>query len=64
MKYRNYKELKDAYDRGELDRSKHMLFLDNDDCFVHVDDECVFKGNGYRDIEELALLLGLPAEWV
>ena len=64
MKYETYKELKDAYDSGELDRKTDILYLDNDDCHVYVNDECVFQGDGYRDIEELALLCGFPAEWV
>ena len=64
MKYKNYKELKQAYDSGELDREEHILHLDNDECHVYVDGKCVFQGNGYQDLEELALLAGLPAEWV
>lgn len=64
MKYKNYKELKAAYDSGELDRTKHFLMLDNDDCHVFVGDKQVFQGSGYGDLEELAELAGLPTEWV
>lgn len=63
LKYKNYKELKAAYDSGELSR-ENKLHLDNDCTFVYVDEECVFRGDGYKDIEELALLCGFPAEWV
>lgn len=63
-KYETYKELKKAYDSGELDRETDILYLDNDDCHVYKDGECVFQGNGYSDIEALALALDLPAEWV
>lgn len=64
MKYKNYKQLKKAYETGKLSKEDHPLVLDNDTCFVYVDDEKVFEGNGYEDLEELALLAGLPAEWV
>lgn len=63
MKYKNYKELKEAYDKEELDKDKHRLILDNDMTFVYVGEKCVFRGEGYKDIEELALLCGFPAEW-
>jgi hypothetical protein len=63
IKYKNYQELKKAYESGELTK-KDILYLDNDQTFVYVNDKCVFQGNGYEDIEELAKLAGFPAEWV
>lgn len=64
MKYKTYKELKDAYDKGELSRDEHILQLDNDENFLYVGDVCVFRGDGYRDIDKLMELAGIPAEWV
>ena len=61
MKYKNYKELLEAYKSGEL---KEPLIMDNDDCFVYVDEECVFRGNGQCDIEKLAQEVGFLVESV
>jgi len=64
MKYKNYKELQDAYKSGELTKDD-KLYLDNDQTFVvDKNDKFIFEGNGYQDLEELAILAGFPAEWV
>lgn len=64
MKYNNYKELKKAYDTGELDRKQDILSLDNDQCLLYVGNEKLFEGNGYNDLKEVIDLLGIPSEWV
>lgn len=60
VKYKTYKELADAYHRGEINEP---LMMDNDWCGVYVDEEKVFEGGPYDNIEVLALL-GIPAERV
>ena len=57
MKYKNYKELIAAYKSGEL---TEPLQMDNDVCFVYVNDKCVFRGNGESDIVDLAEAAGIP----
>lgn len=61
MKYKNLKELKAAYDSGELSRD-NVITLDNDSSYVYVDDEKVYDGPGYELREEALDLLGIPTE--
>lgn len=61
VKYKTYKELADAYQRGEI---TEPLMMDNDWCGVYVDEEKVFEGGGPADIIEVLALLGIPAERV
>ena len=61
VRYKNYRELLEAYKSGEL---KEPLMLDNDDCHVYVGDECVFQGGGQMDVEEIAEAGGFIVEWV
>lgn len=61
--YNSLRELQDAYESGELDES-HPLFIDNDDTFVYLDDECVFGTHPDGLLEEALSLLGIPWEWV
>ena len=59
MKYKTYEDLIAAYKSGEL---SEPLTVDNDDCFVYVDDKKVFQGNGPFDFIELAESVGIPCE--
>lgn len=64
FKYNSYAELKAAYESGELDKDEHIIQLDNDVCYLYVNDEEVFRGGGYYDLNKLFELAGIPAEWV
>lgn len=64
MKYNSYRELLEAYKTGELSRD-HILYVDNDETFVMgKNGKCIFRGDGYGDIDTLLELLGFPYEWV
>lgn len=66
MKYKTLKNLKAAYDSGELS-SKHKLMLDNDDTFVYGgDDEGELFNGGVPDelLREALTLLKIPHEGV
>jgi hypothetical protein len=64
MRYETYAEVIHAYDKGELDADKDIMWMDNDCCGIHVDGEEVFSGDGYQDIVEIARAAGIPCEWV
>lgn len=61
MKYTTYKELADAYQRGEITQP---LKMDNDWCAAYIGEEKVFEGGGPYDIAEVLDLLGIPVEQV
>lgn len=63
LKYKNYKELKKAYDSGELSK-EYPLQMDNDDSFVFIGEKQVFQGNGRYDIMEILEAWGIPCEEV
>jgi hypothetical protein len=58
--YKTLAALRAAYERGELDRKKSPLILDNDSSTVYVGERCVYRGPGYELIEEALTLLGIP----
>ena len=69
--YKTIKALRAAIDAGELDESQLTVVMDNDCSHVHYgtvrehEDNTVFRGNGYYDIEELwpALFPKATVEW-
>ena len=73
--YNNWKELFDAFNSGELDKSKYTVVMDNDGCRLRYigddmdEDEAyehaidMFDGNGYSDIVDVLQAAGIPAEW-
>lgn len=62
-KYKTLKELKAAYDSGELTKRKKII-LDNDSCTIYRGDQCLFRSDGGGDVlvEEALDLLGIPWE--
>ncbi len=65
MKYKNLKELKQAYDSGELDKTLSPLILDNDCAYAYVNEKSVYGSDEppMREILAEALnMLGIPSE--
>lgn len=63
MKYGTIKELYEAAKNGNIDESKLMIIVDNDNTGFYIEDggdDCdnsVCEGNGEYDVEELYRLL-------
>lgn len=67
MKYQNLAEVFIAFQKGELDRKKHTMIIDNDSCFlISIEeelDETLFKCGGPEDLVFQALMfLNIPVE--
>jgi len=78
FKYKNYRELADAFASGELDRKKYFLMLDkgstenrlcyryetseSEEDFDQKSEECEKLFDGDRPVEELFEALGIPTE--
>jgi len=65
MKYKNLKELKQAYDSGALDKTLSPLMIDNDCAFVYVDEESVYETHnppGREILIEALGMIGIPSE--
>lgn len=66
LKYNNWAELYIAFQSGELDENnpEHLMHMDNDECYIYIDDICVFRAGGPQDICEVLELAGIPSKWV
>lgn len=66
--YKNLKELKAAYDSGELRKNEDLLWIDNDYQFVSAGDDevTVYRHDGAPEdiLLEALELLGIPASGV
>lgn len=66
VRCRTLAELKAAFEKGELDREKHKVDVDNDCVSLYAGDESVFDFEGRPEylLVEALKLLGIPAEHV
>jgi hypothetical protein len=62
MKYQSLKELKEAFETGELARSDNVLVIDNDDTGVWAGDARVFEEHPADLLAEALDLLDIPHE--